>query len=207
MDDENYAFDDNLEAYRLSIEGLEQAMATLQAKRVEAYADLKKLDEQIEQAKLDFGMQVLEGKKADKSKLNELAEKRDELGMRLNALAKKIQDTQAELAEAKAVERTAAIEAYKAESAKQLEQIVKSIYELNTLAAKWLGLAREADRIMPNVLGYVGVSNEGLPVREIVDTTERWIQERGSYPQFTALLERAGVPSYRERMKRAKENG
>jgi len=127
--------------------------------------------------------------------------------MRLNALAKKIQDTQAELAEAKAVERTAAIEAYKAESAKQLEQIVKSIYELNTLAAKWLGLAREADRIMPNVLGYVGVSNEGLPVREIVDTTERWIQERGSYPQFTALLERAGVPSYRERMKRAKENG
>ena len=146
-------------------------------------------------------------KKADKSKLNELAEKRDELGMRLNALAKKIGDTQAELAEAKAVERTAAIEAYKAESAKQLEQIVKSIYELNTLAAKWLGLAREADRIMPNVLGYVGVSNEGLPVREIVDTTERWIQERGSYPQFTALLERAGVPSYRERMKRAKENG
>ena len=48
-------------------------------------------------------------KKADKSKLNELAEKRDELGMRLNALAKKIGDTQAELAEAKAVERTAAM--------------------------------------------------------------------------------------------------
>jgi len=186
---------------------LEEKLAELQAASVEAGVELKRIDEQIEQAKLDFGMQVLEGKKADKSKLNELAEKRDELGMRLNALAKKIQDTQAELAEAKAVERTAAIEAYKAESAKQLEQIVKSIYELNTLAAKWLGLAREADRIMPNVLGYVGVSNEGLPVREIVDTTERWIQERGSYPQFTALLERAGVPSYRERMKRAKENG
>ena len=186
---------------------LEKKLAELQAASVEAGVEYKRLDEQIEQAKLDFGMQVLEGKKADKSKLNELAEKRDELGMRLNALAKKIQDTQAELAEAKAVERTAAIEAYKAESAKQLEQIVKSIYELNTLAAKWLGLAREADRIMPNVLGYVGVSNEGLPVREIVDTTERWIQERGSYPQFTALLERAGVPSYRERMKRAKENG
>ena len=50
-------------------------------------------------------MQVLEGKKADKSKLNELAEKRDELGMRLNALAKKIRDTQAELTEAKAAER------------------------------------------------------------------------------------------------------
>lgn len=186
---------------------LEKKLAELQAASVEAGVEYKRLDEQIEQAKLDFGMQVLEGKKADKSKLNELAEKRDELGMRLNALAKKIQDTQAELAEAKAVERTAAIEAYKAESAKQLEQIVKSIYELNTLAEKWLGLAREADRIMPNVLGYVGVSNEGLPVREIVDTTERWIQERGSYPQFTALLERAGVPSYRERMKRAKENG
>jgi len=186
---------------------LEGKLAELQAASVEAGVEFKRIDEQIEQAKLDFGMQVLEGKKADKSKLNELAEKRDELGMRLNALAKKIQDTQAELAEAKAVERTAAIEAYKAESAKQLEQIVKSIYELNTLAAKWLGLAREADRIMPNVLGYVGVSNEGLPVREIVDTTERWIQERGSYPQFTALLERAGVPSYRERMKRAKENG
>jgi small-conductance mechanosensitive channel len=186
---------------------LEGKLAELQAASVEAGVEFKRIDEQIEQAKLDFGMQVLEGKKADKSKLNELAEKRDELGMRLNALAKKIQDTQAELAEAKAAERTAAIEAYKAESAKQLEQIVKSIYELNTLAAKWLGLAREADRIMPNVLGYVGVSNEGLPVREIVDTTERWIQERGSYPQFTALLERAGVPSYRERMKRAKENG
>jgi len=186
---------------------LEEKLAELQAASVEAGVEFKRIDEQIEQAKLDFGMQVLEGKKADKSKLNELAEKRDELGMRLNALAKKIQDTQAELAEAKAVERTAAIEAYKAESAKQLEQTVKSIYELNTLAAKWLGLAREADRIMPNVLGYVGVSNEGLPVREIVDTTERWIQERGSYPQFTALLERAGVPSYRERMKRAKENG
>lgn len=186
---------------------LEGKLAELQAASVEAGVEFKRIDEQIEQAKLDFGMQVLEGKKADKSKLNELAEKRDELGMRLNALAKKIQDTQAELAEAKAVERTAAIEAYKAESAKQLEQIVKSIYELNSLAAKWLGLAREADRIMPNVLGYVGVSNEGLPVREIVDTTERWIQERGSYPQFTALLERAGVPSYRERMKRAKENG
>jgi small-conductance mechanosensitive channel len=186
---------------------LEEKLAELQAASVEAGVEFKRIDEQIEQAKLDFGMQVLEGKKADKSKLNELAEKRDELGMRLNALAKKIGDTQAELAEAKAVERTAAIEAYKAESAKQLEQIVKSIYELNTLAAKWLGLAREADRIMPNVLGYVGVSNEGLPVREIVDTTERWIQERGSYPQFTALLERAGVPSYRERMKRAKENG
>jgi chromosome segregation ATPase len=186
---------------------LEEKLAELQAASVEAGVEFKRIDEQIEQAKLDFGMQVLECKKAYKSKLNELAEKRDELGMRLNALAKKIQDTQAELAEAKAVERTAAIEAYKAESAKQLEQIVKSIYELNTLAAKWLGLAREADRIMPNVLGYVGVSNEGLPVREIVDTTERWIQERGSYPQFTALLERAGVPSYRERMKRAKENG
>ncbi len=186
---------------------LEEKLAELQAASFEAGVEFKRIDEQIEQAKLDFGMQVLEGKKADKSKLNELAEKRDELGMRLNALAKKIQDTQTELAEAKAVERTAAIEAYKAESAKQLEQIVKSIYELNTLAAKWLGLAREADRIMPNVLGYVGVSNEGLPVREIVDTTERWIQERGSYPQFTALLERAGVPSYRERMKRAKENG
>ena len=68
-------------------------------------------------------------KKADKSKLNELAEKRDELGMRLNALAKKIGDTQAELAEAKAVERTAAIEAYKAESAKQLEQEMKAFQE------------------------------------------------------------------------------
>ena len=190
-----------------TIKELEGKLAELQAASVEAGVEFKRIDEQIEQAKLDFGMQVLEGKKADKSKLNELAEKRDELGMRLNALAKKIQDTQAELAEAKAVERTAAIEAYKAESAKQLEQIVKSIYEVNRLAAKWLGLAREADRIMPNVLGYVGVSNEGLPVRKIVDTTERWIQERGSYPQFTALLERAGVPSYRERMKRAKENG
>jgi len=186
---------------------LEEKLAELQAASVEAGVEFKRIDEQIEQAKLDFGMQVLEGKKADKSKLNELAEKRDELGMRLNALAKKIGDTQAELAESKAVERTAAIEAYKAESAKQLEQIVKSIYELNTLAAKWVGLKIDADRLMPNVLGYGGVSNEGLPVREIVDTTERWIQERGSYPQFTALLERAGVPSYRERMKRAKENG
>ena len=64
------------------------------------------------------------------------------------------------------------------------EVVPKKADELLRLAAKWLGLAREADRIMPNVLGYVGVSNEGLPVREIVDTTERWIQERGSYPQL-----------------------
>ena len=186
---------------------LEKKLAELQAASVEAGVEYKRLDEQVEQAKLEFGMQVLEGKTPGKSKLNELAEKRDDLGLRLNALAKKIRDTQAELAEVKAAERKAKVAEYQAESAKQLEQIVKSIYELNTLAAKWLGLAREADRIMPNVLGYVGVSNEGLPVREIVDTTERWIQERGSYPQFTALLERAGVPSYRERMKRAKENG
>jgi hypothetical protein len=191
----------------VSSKAAEKKLADLWTESVEATADLKRLDDQIKQAKVEIGVAIVAGKAADNSKLTSLLEKRDELGMRLNALAKKIQDTQAELAEAKAVERTAAIEAYKAESAKQLEQIVKSIYELNTLAAKWLGLAREADRIMPNVLGYVGVSNEGLPVREIVDTTERWIQERGSYPQFTALLERAGVPSYRERMKRAKENG
>ena len=108
---------------------LEEKLAELQAASVEAGVEFKRIDEQIEQAKLDFGMQVLEGKKADKSKLNELAEKRDELGMRLNALAKKIGDTQAELAEAKAVERTAAIEAYKAESAKQLEQEMKAFQE------------------------------------------------------------------------------
>ena len=89
---------------------LEEKLAELQAASVEAGVEFKRIDEQIEQAKLDFGMQVLEGKKADKSKLNELAEKRDELGMRLNALAKKIGDTQAELAEAKAVERTVAVE-------------------------------------------------------------------------------------------------
>ena len=89
-----------------TIKELEGKLAELQAASVEAGVEFKRIDEQIEQAKLDFGMQVLEGKKADKSKLNELAEKRDELGMRLNALAKKIQDTQAELAEAKAAERT-----------------------------------------------------------------------------------------------------
>jgi len=93
---------------------LEKKLAELQAASVEAGVEYKRLDEQVEQAKLEFGMQVLEGKTPGKSKLNELAEKRDDLGLRLNALAKKIQDTQAELAEAKAVERTAAIEAYKA---------------------------------------------------------------------------------------------
>jgi uncharacterized protein (UPF0335 family) len=86
MDDENYAFDDNLEAYGLSIEGLEQAMATLQAKRVEAYADLKKLDEQIEQAKLEAGMMVFAGSSPDKTKLNELKEKRENLDLYIYAL-------------------------------------------------------------------------------------------------------------------------
>ena len=81
---------------------LEEKLAELQAASVEAGVEFKRIDEQIEQAKLDFGMQVLEGKKVDKTRIHELAEKRDELGMRLNALAKKIRDTQAELTEAKA---------------------------------------------------------------------------------------------------------
>jgi len=87
---------------------LEKKLAELQAASVEAGVEFKRLDERIEQAKLEFGMQALEGKAPDKSRLKGLAEKRDELGMRLNALAKKIRDTQAELAEVKAAERKAA---------------------------------------------------------------------------------------------------
>ena len=186
---------------------LEKKLEELQAASVEAGVEFKRLDEQIEQAKLEFGMRVLEGKAPDKSKLNELAEKRDELGMRLNALAKKIRDTQAELAEAKAAERTAAIEAYKAESAKQLEQMVKTIYELNTLAAKWWDLASEADRLMQNEFGRGGLSDEGLGVLEILNTTESWLGEHSYDARLIELLERAGIPSYRERAKQAKENG
>ena len=86
---------------------LEKKLAELQAASVEAGVEFKQLDDQIEQAKLEFGLQVLEGKKVDKTRIHELAEKRDEVGMRLNALAKKIRDTQAELAEVKAAERKA----------------------------------------------------------------------------------------------------
>jgi len=43
---------------------LEGKLAELQAASVEAGVEFKRIDEQIEQAKLDFGMQVLEGKKS-----------------------------------------------------------------------------------------------------------------------------------------------
>ena len=76
---------------------IEKKLADLRAASVEAGVELKRLDEAIEQAKLQIGMDVLAGKAADKSKLKELTEKRDELGMRLNALAKKIRDTQADV--------------------------------------------------------------------------------------------------------------
>jgi len=105
----------------VSSKAAEKKLADLWTESVEATADLKRLDDQIKQAKVEIGVAIVAGKAADNSKLTSLLEKRDELGMRLNALAKKIQDTQAELAEAKAVERTAAIEAYKAESAKQVQ--------------------------------------------------------------------------------------
>ena len=76
---------------------IEKKLADLWTESVQAAADLKRLDDQIQQAKVEIGVAIVAGKAADNSKLKELTEKRDELGMRLNALAKKIRDTQADV--------------------------------------------------------------------------------------------------------------
>lgn len=184
---------------------IEKKLADLRAASVEAGVELKRLDEQIEQAKLQIGMDVLAGKAADKSKLKELTEKRDELGMRLSALAKKIKDTQVELVEAQDAEYKAKRAEYEAESEKQLVEIVKAIYELNTQSAKWMQLARESDRTLRNAYGRGGIDTHNLPVAEILNTTDHWLHNYGSR-KFAALLERAGVPNYYERLRQAKEN-
>jgi len=170
---------------------LEKKLAELQAASVEAGVEYKRLDEQVEQAKLEFGMQVLEGKKADKSKLNKLAEKRDDLGLRLNALAKKIRDTQAELAEVKAAERKAKVAEYQAESAKQLEQLEKAIQELNALASKWIDLSREAEHYMRVELGGGGLSDGDWPVTDIRNRTARWISDRALRKQMVRMMQAA----------------
>ena len=176
---------------------LEKKLAELQAASVEAGVEYKRLDEQVEQAKLEFGMQVLEGKTPGKSKLNELAEKRDELGMRLNALAKKIRDTQAELAEVKAAERKAKVAEYQAESAKQLGQLEKAIHELNALASKWIDLRGEAEHYMRVELGAEwlekggGLSDGDWPVTDIRNRTARWISDRELRKQMMRMMQAA----------------
>ena len=170
---------------------LEKKLAELQAASVEAGVEYKRLDEQVEQAKLEFGMQVLEGKTPGKSKLNELAEKRDELGMRLNALAKKIRDTQAELAEVKAAERKAKVAEYQAESAKQLGQLEKAIHELNALASKWIDLSGEAEHYMRVELGGGGLSDGDWPVTDIRNRTARWISDRELRKQMMRMMQAA----------------
>lgn len=188
--------------------GLEVQMAKIddfRAVSVEAGAELKRLDDAIEQAKLDIGVALLKEKTVDKSKLNELEEMRADVGMRLSALAKQIGDAQAELREAQAAEYKAKAAEYEAESENQLEQIVKTIYELNTLSLKWMQLAREYDRLLRNQFGRGGIGSDNLPVLDIYNSTENWLRNWGNSNRFAALLERAGVPSYRERAKAAKE--
>jgi len=75
--------------------GLEVQMAKiddLRAASVEAAAELKRLDDAIERAKLDIGMVIVAGKDADNSKLTSLLEKRAEIEMRLSALGKQIRN-------------------------------------------------------------------------------------------------------------------
>ena len=80
---------------------IEKKLADLRAASVEAGVELKRLDEAIEQAKLQIGMDVLAGKAADKSKLIKLLEIRGEIALRLADLGMQINDAKAELREAK----------------------------------------------------------------------------------------------------------
>ena len=65
---------------------LEEKLAELQAASVEAGVEFKRIDEQIEQAKLEAGMMVFAGSSPDKTKLNELKEKRENLDLYIYAL-------------------------------------------------------------------------------------------------------------------------
>ena len=70
----------------------EKKLADLWTESVEATADLKRLDDQIKQAKVEIGVAIVAGKAADNSKLTSLLEKRAEIEMRLSALGKQIRN-------------------------------------------------------------------------------------------------------------------
>ena len=76
----------------VSSKAAEKKLADLWTESVEAAADLKRLDDQIKQAKVEIGVDILAGKDADNSKLISLLEKRAEIEMRLSALGKQIRN-------------------------------------------------------------------------------------------------------------------
>jgi hypothetical protein len=79
----------------------EKKLADLWTESVEAAADLKRLDDQIKQAKVEIGVAIVAGKAADNSKLTSLLEKRAEIELRLADLGMQINDAKAELKGAK----------------------------------------------------------------------------------------------------------
>ena len=76
----------------VSSKAAEKKLADLWTESVEATADLKRLDDQIQQAKVEIGVAIVAGKAADNSKLTSLLEKRAEIEMRLSALGKQIRN-------------------------------------------------------------------------------------------------------------------
>ena len=80
---------------------IEKKLADLWTESVRAAADLKWLDDQIQQAKVEIGVDILAGKAADNSKLTSLLEKRAEVELCLAELGKQINDAKAELKGAK----------------------------------------------------------------------------------------------------------
>ena len=85
----------------VSSKAAEKKLADLWTESVEATADLKRLDDQIKQAKVEIGVDILAGKDADNSKLIKLLENRGEIALRLADLGMQINDAKAELREAK----------------------------------------------------------------------------------------------------------
>ena len=97
---EKEAFND----YEVKMEkakAIEKKLADLWTESVRAAADLKWLDDQIQQAKVEIGVDILAGKAADNSKLTSLLEKRAEVELRLAELGMQIADAKAELKGAK----------------------------------------------------------------------------------------------------------
>ena len=80
---------------------IEKKLADLWTESVRAAADLKWLDDQIQQAKVEIGVDILAGKAADNSKLTSLLEKRAEVELRLAELGMQIADAKAGLKGAK----------------------------------------------------------------------------------------------------------
>ena len=85
----------------VSSKAAEKKLADLWTESVEATADLKRLDDQIQQAKVEIGVAIVAGKAADNSKLIKLLENRGEIALRLADLGMQINDAKAELREAK----------------------------------------------------------------------------------------------------------